>query len=265
MAAFLYNVKTFEPSNIKMLKVNGHSLNLETHGPADGPPVVLLHHGLGSIQAWKYQIPALVQAGWRVVVYDRWGYGKSAPRPGTLAPDFQEDLADLLEILNGIKIERTALVGHSDGGTIALYFAAQHPQRVTCLVSVAAHIYVENKVQPGIAGVRQAFLKDERFRSGLRRAHGDKFEALFDYWFTGWDCPENASWDMRPALKGIGCPTLVVQGLEDEHATPQHARDLAAGLPGAELWLEPGAGHMLPQEQPEKFNARLLEFIRTHQ
>ena len=58
----------------------------------------------------------------------------------------------------------------------------------------------------------------------------------------------NSSWDMRPILRQIGCPTLVVQGEADEHATPQHARDIADGIPGAELWLVPGAGHMLPQE-----------------
>jgi pimeloyl-ACP methyl ester carboxylesterase len=246
-----------------MLLLNGHLLNVETNGPVEGPAVVLLHHGLGSVQAWKCQVPALAQAGYDVVAYDRWGYGKSAPRPGVLAPDFQEDLADLLEIMNRLEIERAALVGHSDGGTIALYFAAQQPQRVTCLVSVAAHIYVEKTMQPGIAGVRGTFMEDERFRNGLRRAHGDKFEAVFDYWFSGWARPENLSWDMGPALKGIACPTLVVQGLQDEHATPQHARDLAAAIPGADLWLEPGVGHMLPQEQPEKFNSRLLEFI-TH-
>jgi len=109
--------------------------------------------------------------------------------------------------------------------------------------------------------VRQSFLSDERFRNGLRRAHGDKFEAVFDYWYSGWIRPENLGWDMRPVLNRIACPTLVVQGLEDEHATPQHARDLAAGIPGAELWLVPGARHMFPQEQPEMFNQRLLAFL----
>jgi pimeloyl-ACP methyl ester carboxylesterase len=245
------------------MRVNGHSLNVETHGPADGPVVVLLHHGLGSVQAWTGQVPALVQAGYRVVVYDRWGYGKSAPRPGVLSPDFQADLADLRDILHLLQIEQAALVGHSDGGTIALHFAAQYPARLTCLVSVAAHIYVEDKMQPGIAGVHQAFIQDERFRSGLRRVHGEKFEAVFDYWFSGWARPENLSWDMRPTLKGIACPTLVVQGLEDEHATPRHARDLAAEISGAELWLVPEAGHMFPQEQPEKFNQRILAFLRS--
>ena len=241
--------------------VNGHFLNVETYGPAEGPAVVLLHHGLGSVQAWKGQVPVLAQAGYRVVVYDRWGFGKSAPRPGVLTPDFQADLDDLREVMLTLQIEQAALVGHSDGGTIALLFAAQYPERLTGLVSVAAHIYVEDKMQPGITGVRQAFLQDERFRSGLRRVHGDNFEAVFDYWYSGWARPENLGWDLRPVLKRIACPTLVVQGLEDEHATPQHARDLAAGIPGAGLWLVPGAHHMFPQEQPEMFNQRLLEFL----
>jgi 3-oxoadipate enol-lactonase len=71
----------------------------------------------------------------------------------------------------------------------------------------------------------------------------------------------NLSWDIRPRLRNIRCRVLVVQGLEDEHATPQHARDLAGAIPAAELWLVPGAGHMLPREQPEVFNPRLLGFL----
>ena len=66
---------------------------------------------------------------------------------------------------------------------------------------------------------------------------------------------------MRPLLAGISCPALVIQGEQDEHATPQHARDIAAAIPGAELWLLPGAGHMLPQEAAERFNPRLIEFL----
>jgi pimeloyl-ACP methyl ester carboxylesterase len=68
---------------------------------------------------------------------------------------------------------------------------------------------------------------------------------------------------MRPVLEKIACPTLVVQGMEDEHATPQHARDIAAGIPGAELWLDPGTAHMLPQERAEVFNRKVVEFLRS--
>jgi 3-oxoadipate enol-lactonase len=66
---------------------------------------------------------------------------------------------------------------------------------------------------------------------------------------------------MRPALAKIVCPTLVVQGTEDEHTTIQHAQDIAANIPGAELWLESGVGHMLPEDRAGVFNERVVEFL----
>jgi pimeloyl-ACP methyl ester carboxylesterase len=67
---------------------------------------------------------------------------------------------------------------------------------------------------------------------------------------------------MRPTISQITCPTLVIQGEQDEHATPQHARDIADGIPGAELWLVPNAKHMLPQEMPEQFNRMITQFLK---
>jgi pimeloyl-ACP methyl ester carboxylesterase len=66
---------------------------------------------------------------------------------------------------------------------------------------------------------------------------------------------------MQPVLSQLRCPALVIQGLEDEYATPQHARDIAEGIPEAELWLVPEVGHMVPRDAPEEFNERLLEFL----
>lgn len=241
--------------------VNGHSLYVEIDGPQNGPVVVLLHHGLGSVRAWNAQIPVLVAAGYRVIAYDRWGYGGSDARPQLSPPGFEDDLLDLGYLLDELKAQPVSLVGHSDGGTISLYAAAQQAQRVSRLVVVSAHIYFEPKMEPGIYGVRQAFESDVRFRKGLRRVHGDKAESVFRNWFDGWIKPENLSWDMRPVLSQITCPTLVAQGVEDEHATPQHARDIAMAIPHANLWLEEGARHMLPQDRPDEFNARLLEFL----
>ena len=241
--------------------VNGRQLNVELHGPEQGRPVVLLHHGLGSTRAWRAQVPALTQAGYRSVVYDRWGYGASTPRPNLAVPGFEDDLADLHALLDLLEISEVVLVGHSDGGTIALYYASQHPERVTCLATVAAHIYLEPKMEPGIQALRATFEQDTRFRKGLERVHGRQFEAMFYNWFDGWHQPAALEWDMRPLLDQIICPAWIVQGEQDEHATPQHAQDIAAGIPESRLWLVPDARHMLPQELPEVFNPRLLAFL----
>jgi pimeloyl-ACP methyl ester carboxylesterase len=246
----------------KTMLINGHQLYVETSGPQNAPLVVLLHHGLGAVPSWSEQVPALVQAGYRTLVYDRWGYGKSDSRSELSMPFFPDDLEDLKDLLDEFGVERVSLVGHSDGGTIALYFAARYTELVTSMVVVAAHIYVEPKMQPGIEGVRRAYENQERFRQGLQRLHGDKTEQVFYNWFGGWTSkPENTKWDMRPVLKRIECPVLVVQGFEDEHATPQHARDIAEAIPQAGLWVEPGAGHMLPQETPQEFNQRMIAFL----
>ena len=243
---------------------NGHNLNVEQYGPENGPVVVLLHHGLGSVKAWRGQIPALADAGYHVVAYDRWGYGGSEARPGLDLPTFTSDIKDLRSLLEQLGINRASLVGHSDGGTIALYFSAQHPNLARCLVTVAAHIYVEPSMESAILGIGRDFETDERFRTGLQYIHGEKYEAVFYNWFDGWHRIESRSWDMRPVLSQIRCPGLIVQGEADEHATPQHARDIAEAIQGAELWLVPGAGHMLPQENASLFNPRLLEFLDKH-
>ncbi|MEA3350982.1 MAG: alpha/beta hydrolase [Chloroflexota bacterium] len=243
--------------------INNHDLYIETDGPTDAPAVVLLHHGLGSTRAWQAQVPALVEAGYRVVVYDRWGYGRSDPRPNLDAPTFDTDIADFRSVLDKLNLQRAALIGHSDGGTIALYIASQFPQLVVALVTVAAHIYLERAtMEPGIQSIMQTYEQSPRFRKGLRRSHGEKTDDLIRSWHRDWHTAEALSWDMRPQLAKITCPTLVIQGEEDEHASSQHAIDIAENISGAELWLVPDGNHMIPQDSPKAFNRRLLQFLQ---
>jgi len=244
--------------------INGRNLYIETDGPKDGHPIIFLHHGLGSTRAWKYQVPFFVNAGYQVVLYDRWGYGKSEKRPYLAVPDFEDDLEDLKVLIETLNHQPVTLIGHSDGGSIALYYAALYPDCVNLLVTVAAHIYLEDEMVPAIFEIIRTFEGDNRFRKGLRRAHGDKFESTFYNWIEGWKVPETREWDMRPVLSNIQCPALVIQGLDDEYATPQHAVDIAENITNSELWLVPGANHMLPQEIPEVFNRKVIAFIHSN-
>lgn len=244
------------------MNINNHCLHVEVHGSDENPVVVFLHHGLGSTRAWRAQTPAFVEAGYRVVAYDRWGYGRSDPRSHLDVPGFDTDIDDLHTILATCNPQPATFIGHSDGGTLALYFAEKYPEKVTGLVTVAAHIYLEPKMAPGILDIQTAFEHDGRFRKGMQLAHGEKFESVFRNWFDGWHKPEALGWDMRPLLSRIICPVLVIQGEEDEHAMPKHAVDIAESIPGAELWLAPGAGHMLPQDMPGEFNRRVINFLK---
>jgi pimeloyl-ACP methyl ester carboxylesterase len=243
------------------LSLNGHSIYYEQRGPQTGPAVIFLHHGLGTLSAWEEQIPVFAEAGLRVIAYDRWGYGRSDPRERLAVPYFKDDLDDLLALFEALNIHKASLVGHSDGGTLSLYFAEGHPERVERMIIVAAHIYVEPKMVPGIEELRIALEQEPKFQEGMRRAHGGKWEQVFQNWYTAWVNEATLSWDMRPLLHRITCPVLVVQGLEDEHATPRHAEDLADAIPTAELWLVEEGLHMLPRDLPETFNQRVLEFL----
>jgi pimeloyl-ACP methyl ester carboxylesterase len=253
----------------RIIRINNRDLHVETYAPQtpiksnrEGRyPIIFLHHGLGSTHAWRNQVPAFSAAGYRVILYDRWGYGKSEARPYLSVPSFEDDLSDLRTLLEILEIQRAILIGHSDGGSIGLYYAAQFPEQVHALVTVAAHIYLEPKMEPSVQGIQQALENDQRFRQGLQRTHGEKYESTFYNWFNGWYSPATLDWDMRPLLSGIHCPALVIQGEEDEHATLQHAIDIAENILGAELWLVRNGKHMLPQEIPREFNHRVLSFL----
>jgi pimeloyl-ACP methyl ester carboxylesterase len=247
----------------QFISVNGRNLYVEFYGQAQNPAILFLHHGLGACNSWQAQVQVFAQAGYYVIVYDRWGYGKSDARNSLISPDFKEDQADLAGLIEALKVQRMALIGHSDGGTLALHYTANHPEMVACLITIAAHIYVEPIMKPGILKVRQSYYQNVWFQDGLKRLHGDKTSLVFSNWYDGWLRLDNLDWDMRPIICHISCPTLVIQGEGDEHATIQHARDIAKAIPGAELWLEPGATHMLPQDLPLVFNQRALDFLKA--
>ena len=244
-----------------ILQLDGRSLYYELHGEA-GPWVVLLHHGLGSTRAWGGQVRALAGAGFCVLAYDRWGYGRSSPRPG-FPPDFlAREPLDLHSLLRRLGIQSVHLVGHSDGGTIALLFAARYPQAVQRMVLIAAHIYNEAVGRAALAETLERYRSDPEFRSSLSAIHGSKAEQLVQDWLGCWLGAPTGELNLRSQLADIRSPTLVVQGEKDEFATQQQARDIAEGIAGSDLWIVPGCSHQPHAERPREFNQRMIEFLR---
>ncbi len=239
------------------LLVNGHEIYVEKYGSNDSPLIVLLHHGLGSVKAWQYQIPFLLENGYSAWVYDRWGYGNSADREKLDPPWFEDDVADLFELLKNIN-EKVLLIGHSDGGNIALSYTLKYPQKICGLIVVAPHIYIEPKMVSGILALQRAYQNQASFRDGLNRIHGGK--AVFDRWWQSWT-NLTPNWDMREKFANINIPVLVVQGERDEHATVNHALDCAKSIPNGQVWILSGAKHMLPQENAAEFNQKIITFI----
>lgn len=135
------------------------------------------------------------------------------------------------------------LFGHSDGASIALLFAAAFPDRTLAVISEAAHVFVEEVCLAGIRIARADF-EQGRLRAGLHRHHGDHTELMFRGWCDAWLRPDRRDWKMQAALRHLGCPTLIIQGQDDEYGTRAQVDAVAAGVSGpAEiLWL-PDCGH----------------------
>ncbi len=240
------------------LLINGHEIYIEKFGSNHNPLVILLHHGLGSGKAWQKQIQILLENGFAVWVYDRWGYGNSSDRMELDPPWFEADVADVYELLKESS-DKVILIGHSDGGNIALSFTIKYPKKVLGAIIIAAHIYVEPKMIDGMMALQRAFQNQESFRRGLAKVHGKKM--VFERWWRAWTELE-PNWDMREKLSQIRCPVLVIQGGQDEHATTQHAIDCAQAIPHGQVWILAEAKHMLPQENAEEFNPKMIEFLK---
>jgi pimeloyl-ACP methyl ester carboxylesterase len=232
------------------VEVNGAHLATATWG-GSAPTVVMLHDGLGSIGQWR-DLPALLHetVGVTVVAYDRPGHGSSTPVPHQAWPvDWMQRQAVLLgDLLDSLGIEAPILVGHSDGGSIALLHAARRPERVGGVVSLAPHSFVEQVCVGAIVAMRA---DSDKWIAGLSRHH-DHPAAVFEAWSGGWTRPDFAAWDIRPGLTSITAPVVIAQGDADEYATDAMVHDTVAAVgPNAEGVLLEGVGHLVHHQAPE--------------
>jgi pimeloyl-ACP methyl ester carboxylesterase len=235
-------------------------------GTPDLPILVFLHEGLGSIPQWRDFPETLCRVtGCRGLVYERLGYGgsdrASLPRPD----DFLEREAEqvLPAVLHACGIDRPVLIGHSDGGTIALRFASVFPERPRGVITEAAHVMLDEVTVAGVTEVARRW-SDGELRSRLQRYHGDNTETMFRGWADTWLRPERCAWSITDRLRTIVCPVLAIQGADDEHGLPAQLDAIVAGVSGpAEGFLVPDCAHASHHQARAVVLERMADFVRT--
>lgn len=227
-----------------------------------GLDVVLLHHAIGSVRSWRKQLPALAEQ-FRATAYDRPGFGQSTWLDVWPTDYLDEDVADLIALLDALDIEHAALVGHSDGATIALLAAARHPLRVTRVLAESPHVAVE---APRCPQAIEQFVADlaasPDLQASLARNHGPRAGQVVQRWRDRWCDPAFWAWDVSAELAAVRCPVLVVHGATDPFFSVQHSALIAARTQG-ELTVLPGLGHSPHTEAPDLFAPLLLNFLQS--
>lgn len=248
---------------------------LYTDTGGSGVPVVFMHAATGSSRVWEHQIPAFASAGYRVIAYDRRGWGRSVidptgPQPGTAADDLQS-LADYLHL------DRFHLVATAAGVSVSLDYAISFPQRVRSLALASGALggLLDEDYQKFTRNVRSPQI--EALPPELREL-GPSYRAANPEGTRRWVELEHVS---RPAgplapaqatknmltfsiLEKLNVPMLVIAGDADMLAPPPMLRFFVARVKGSESLIVPEAGHSAYWEQPEIFNRAVLEFIRKH-
>jgi pimeloyl-ACP methyl ester carboxylesterase len=223
----------------------------------DGAPVVLLHGGLGHSGNFGRQVPALLDAGYRVVAVDSRGHGRSTrdERPYS----YERLASDVLAVLDACGIDRAALVGWSDGACTALVLAHRAPERAAGVFFFACNMDPSGTLEldeanPLLGRCFGRHVKDYAALSPTPQA----FEALAEAVNRMQQTEPNYSVER---LAEIRTPVRIVQGEDDEFIKRDHAEHLARTIPGADLQILPQVSHFAPLQRPDLFNAAVLDFL----
>jgi pimeloyl-ACP methyl ester carboxylesterase len=254
---------------MKPIVAAGHHLEAVWLGPPPdaAPTLVFLHEGLGSVDGWRDFPERLVaETGMGALVTSRWGYGKSDPvtLPRPLRYMHDEALVTLPEILDQTGVKEAFLVGHSDGGSIALIFAGSDlpaASRVRALVLEAPHVFVEDVSVKSIAAAADAY-RDGDLRERLARRHGENVDGAFWGWNRAWLDPGFRSWNIEEFLPRVRVPSLVIQGADDPYGTLAQvdAIERKSGGPVERLVLSP-CGHAPHRDQPDATLEAVARFV----
>ena len=230
---------------------------------AGRPPLVLLHEGLGCVAMWRDFPEKLAAAtGCRVLAYSRPGYGASDPYPDRRQTDYmhREGRDILPAVLAALDVEQPVLIGHSDGGSIALIFAGSYPAQLRAAVVMAPHEFVEEETLAGIRAARELWESTD-WPKKLARYHKHAARVFAD-WNDCWLSPPFRHWNIEDFLPAITCPLLAIQGCQDEYATLRQIDVIAEKTPhGAQLLKLDQCGHTPQRDQEAAVLAAISQFV----
>ncbi|MDT3736016.1 MAG: alpha/beta hydrolase [Denitratisoma sp.] len=227
------------------------------------PTLVFLHEGLGSVAMWR-DFPAKVAnaTGCRTLVYSRYGYGESDLLAESFGVRYMHDeaLQALPELLDRLGIDKPVLVGHSDGGSIALIHAGGAGRAVAGLILMAPHVFVEDI---SIASIAQAKVTFETTDLGqkLGKYHRDPAKTFWG-WNDIWLHPDFRAWNIEEYLPKVICPVLALQGEDDEYGTPAQVEAIRKQAKGeVEVLMLADCRHSPHKDQPQATLEAMAGFI----
>ena len=229
-------------------------------------PLLLLHEGLGCVSMWRDWPADLGRAtGREVFAYSRFGYGGSSPAELPRPLDFmtREAHAVLPRVIEEAGIGEPILIGHSDGGTIALLSAAAGEVPLGGVVTLAAHAFNEPRCIEGIEAAREAFRSGE-LRRRLARHHRERTNDAFRGWCDAWLDPAFERWSIEEELARVRAPLLVVQGRDDAYGTLRQVEVIARRVGGpCETLVLDDCGHSPHREQARATTEAIARFVAS--
>lgn len=229
------------------------------------PTLVFLHEGLGSVALWRGFPAALAQrTGLSALVYSRRGNGFSESTSGPRTPRYmhEEALVELPRLLSEEGAGDVVLVGHSDGASIALIYAAEHAQNVRAVVLEAPHVFVEGLSALSIGAIRERYESTD-LRERMARHHADG-DATFYGWNDIWLSPTFRDWNIEEYLERVRAPVLAIQGSNDEYGTLAQLDAIAARAGGpVDRVVLAGCGHAPHADRPAFVTATIADWLGT--
>jgi pimeloyl-ACP methyl ester carboxylesterase len=221
-----------------------------------GMPVILLHGGLGNSGNWGYQVPALVKSGYRVVVIDSRGHGRSTrdARPYT----YELMASDVSAVMDVLRLEKASLAGWSDGACIALIHAAKSPARVAGVFFFACNMDPSGTKEFVFTPIIGRCLNRHKQDYAELSATPDRFDEFSEAVGLMQRTQPNYSAD---DLARISVPVAIVHSEHDEFIKREHVEYLARSIPYADYVYLPGVSHFAPLQRPDQFNIAMLAFL----